>query len=50
MTRITLVLDDNLEKRMRLIQAEIIKKTKKNCSFSNVANLVLEKGMKEFKV
>ena len=45
MTRVTIVLDDNLQKRMRLMQADIIKKTNENCSFSNVVNLVLEKGL-----
>lgn len=50
MTRITIVLDNNLEKRMRLIQAEIITKTNKSCSFSNVINLVTEKGLEKFKV
>lgn len=45
MTRITIVLDDNLEKRMRLIQAKTIRTTGKNCSFSNVINLVIEKGL-----
>jgi len=49
MGRITIVFDNNLEKRIRLIQAEILKKTNKSCSFSKVVNLVVEEGLKVFK-
>lgn len=47
--RITVVLDSEIVKTLRNHQASIIKKTGKNCSFSNVVNLALELGVKGLK-
>ncbi len=47
-TRVTIVLGDDNAEKIRIHQANIIRKSKANCSFSNVVNLVLEKGLKGF--
>ena len=44
-TRITIVLDDDLLKKLRLIQAKKIKKSKGAVSFSQVLNGVVRKGL-----
>ena len=44
--RITIMLDDDLLKKLHEIQAKQIKKTQKSVSFSRVLNDVLRKGLK----
>jgi hypothetical protein len=39
--RITIMLDDDLDRKVRIKQAELIKKTQKSVSFSSVINDVL---------
>jgi predicted transcriptional regulator len=46
--RITIVLDDDLLKKLHEIQAKQIKKTQKSVSFSRVFNEVLRKRLKQF--
>ena len=45
--RITVVLDDDLLKKLHEIQAKQIKESKKAVSFSNVLNEALRKGLKK---
>jgi hypothetical protein len=44
--RITIVLDDDLQKKLREKQAKKIKETGGSVSFSNVVNETLRKGIK----
>lgn len=44
--RITIVLDDELVKKLRIIQAKKMKDSNQLVSFSKVVNLTLEKGLK----
>ncbi len=44
--RITVVLDDQLVKKLRIIQSEKVKKSKKSVSFSSVINEELRKALK----
>jgi hypothetical protein len=44
--RITIVLDDELVKKLRIIQAKNIVKLKKSVSFSSVVNNELRKAIK----
>lgn len=44
--RVTIVLDDDLDKKLRLKQAKIIKDTYTTCSFSKVLNDTLRKNLK----
>ena len=44
--RITVVLDDDLVKKLREKQAELIKKTVKSVSFSHVLNDTLRKSIR----
>ena len=44
--RITIVLDDDLVKKLRIIQAKKITKSKKSVSFSSVLNYELGKAVK----
>ena len=44
--RVTIIMDKNLNKKIRLIQAEKIKKTGTNHSFSKIINDILEKSLK----
>jgi len=44
--RITVVLDDQLVKKLRIIQSEKISKSKKSVSFSSVINEELRKSLK----
>ena len=44
--RITIVLDDNLLKKLHEMQAKQIKESKKSISFSRVLNETLRKGLK----
>ncbi len=44
--RITIVLDDDLAKKLRIIQSKKISKSKKSVSFSSVINEELRKALK----
>jgi len=44
--RVTIVLDDDLVKKLRIIQAKNIVKSKKSVSFSSVINNELRKTIK----
>ena len=44
--RITIMLDDDLDKKLRLLQAKQIRDTSKSASFSRVLNDVLRKTLK----
>jgi len=44
--RITIVLDDDLVKKLHDIQAKLIKESKASTSFSRVINEVLRKSLK----
>jgi predicted transcriptional regulator len=44
--RITIILDDDLPKKLHEIQAKQIKQSIKSVSFSRVLNEVLHKGLK----
>jgi hypothetical protein len=44
--RITIVLDDDLVKKLREKQAQLIKESTKSVSFSSVINQVLRKSIK----
>ncbi len=44
--RITVVLDDDLVKKLRDKQAKLIKESVKSVSFSHVVNATLRKGIK----
>lgn len=44
--RLSIMMDKELEDKLREMQANMIKKTKRNVSFSYVVNLVLKKGLK----
>ena len=45
--RISITIERELEERLRLKQAELIIKNKRNASFSRVISDVLKKGLKE---
>ena len=44
--RVTIVLDDDLVKKIREKQAKLIKESVKSVSFSHVVNVTLRKGIK----
>jgi len=44
--RITIVLDDNIIKKLREKQAKLIKESTKSVSFTSVVNETLRKGIK----
>ena len=44
--RITIMIDDDLDKKIRLIQAKMIQTTSSSVSYSKVINEMLEKGIK----
>ncbi len=44
--RVTIVLDDELDKKLRQIQAKIIQQEHSSCSYSKVINNILRKGLK----
>jgi len=44
--KITMILDDDLLKRLHDIQAKMIKENQKSVSFSNVLNDILRKSLK----
>ena len=45
--RITIVVDDNLDKELRIIQAKMIQKENKSISYSQGVNLTLKKELKK---
>ena len=45
--RITIAIDTEVEKELRTMQAELIKKTNKSVSFSQVLNNILKEGLRE---
>ena len=44
--RITIMLDEDLDKKLRLLQAKKIREVSKSVSFSHVVNEVLRKSLK----
>ena len=44
--RVTIVLDNELDKKLRLRQAKIIQQERSSCSFSRVVNDALRKVLK----
>jgi len=50
MKRVTVVLNSANAEKLRNIQARMIKNSTKSVSFSHVLNLVLDQGLKKFKV
>lgn len=44
--RITIMLDDDMDKKLRMKQADLIRKTQKSISFSKVINDVLRGKVK----
>jgi hypothetical protein len=47
--RITIMLDDDIDRKIRLMQSKIIKKENKSISFSSVINLLLEENISKKK-
>jgi len=45
MTRITLVINGPIEKKLRLLQAKAITASPKSVSFSRIVNIVLDEGL-----
>ena len=45
--RITIMLDDDLDKKLRLIQAKAIQNTSSSVSFSNVLNETIRANLKK---
>ena len=45
--RVTIMLDSDLDKKMRLMQAKMIQSTTSSVSFSNVLNKVLRESLKK---
>ncbi len=48
--RITIVLDSINAEKLRNIQAKMIRSSSKSVSFSHVLNLVVNEGLKKFKI
>ena len=46
-SKVTILIDKNLERTIRLIQAELIKKNSKYVSFSETADQILRKGIRK---
>jgi len=47
--RVTVILDNSNVKKLRVIQAKLIRGSTKSVSFSYVLNRVVENGLKKFK-
>jgi hypothetical protein len=45
--RITVMIDDELDKKLRQMQAKLIQKENKSISYSHVINVVLRNSMKK---
>jgi hypothetical protein len=46
-TRVTVLIDDEIMARLRIIQARMIKNSSKAVSFSRVLNQILEEGLRK---
>ena len=46
--KISVLIDEKLENNLRILQANLIKKSKKSVSFSDTVNQVLNKGIQHF--
>ena len=44
--RVTILIDSDLDKKLRIIQAKIIQKEQSSCSYSKVVNETLHKVLK----
>ncbi len=44
--RVTIVIDDDLNKKLRVLQAKIIQQENASCSYSKVMNQLLRKSLK----
>jgi len=44
--RITIMIDENLAKKLRVLQSKKIRTSGKNISFSRVINEIIQKGLK----
>jgi len=44
--RVTIVIDDDLDKKLRILQVKIILKEQSSCSYSRVLNETLRKVLK----
>ena len=44
--RVTIMIDDDLDKKLRLLQAKTIQNTHANCSYSRVVNKTLRNTLK----
>ncbi len=45
--RVTIMIDDDLDKKLRLLQAKMITETQATVSFSKVVGIILRKGLKK---
>jgi hypothetical protein len=45
--RVTIMIDDDLDKKLRMIQAKMIQTTSESVSYSKVINEMLKKGIKK---
>ncbi len=45
--RITIMIDRDLQKKLRVLQSKKIRVSRKNVTFSQVINEVIQKGLKE---
>jgi hypothetical protein len=45
--RITIMIDDDIDKKIRMIQAKMIQNTSSSVSYSKVINEILEKSIKK---
>ena len=45
--RITIMMDFDLQQKLRTLQDNVIKRTDKSCSFSRIVNIAARIGMKE---
>ena len=45
--RMTIMLEEDLAKKLRVLQSKKIRATKENITFSQVINEVIQKGLKE---
>ncbi len=46
--KISVLIDEKLETSLRILQANLIKKSKKSVSFSDTVNQVLNEGIQHF--
>jgi len=48
--RVTIMVDGNVDRKLRNYQANLLKKSLKGVSYSKVLNLIIEKGLKKRKI